>query len=119
MAALPRYVDANIMIFRAWKGGQWREVERIKVDPNNPFHIERKAKRYEELEQAEFYDKNMHNITTADCFRAAQEEGTNSIFMIYHDGPFERTITRAIVTEADKVSAPIRPLQAAGQKRAR
>ncbi len=107
------------MIFRVWKGGQWREVERIEVDPDDPFHIERKAKRYEEFENAEFYDKNMRKIAAADCFRAAQEEGTNSIFMLYHDGPFERTITRTMVTEADKVSADFAPTMAEGRKRAR
>lgn len=113
----PSNLPADTIIFRVWRGGQWVEIERVTLDPADPFHVERVASRYEQTEHAEFYDKNMHKIAAPQCLRVAQAEGTYSVFMMYPDGLFARTITRAMVTAADDLSQASEPGQ--GRKRAR
>jgi hypothetical protein len=113
----PSDLTADTIIFRVWRGGRWIEIERVPLDPHDPFHVERVANRYEQVERAEFYDKSMHKIAVPQCLQVAQDEGTYSVLMMFPDGLFGRTITRAMVTAADNLSDVSEPGQ--GRKRAR
>ena len=100
----PSDLEADAMIFWVWKANQWREIERVALDPSDPLRAVRAALRYEQHEPVEFVDKNMHGIAAAKCVQVAQAEGTRSIFMLLKDGPLERPITRAMAMAADDVA---------------
>jgi hypothetical protein len=61
--------------------GQWRKFHDLTVDPSDPSQVERQAKKYAQNHQMAFYDKNLRKVTPAQCFQAAVEDGTNTIFM--------------------------------------
>ncbi|EED23506.1 hypothetical protein TSTA_069270 [Talaromyces stipitatus ATCC 10500] len=46
----PGDLEADTIIFRVWRGGKWIEIQRVAIDPDDPFHIERVANRYEQVE---------------------------------------------------------------------
>jgi len=95
-----RTSDGTItIIFKSREKGQWREVDRLIVDQSDPFHVERVARRYARDNHTTFYDKKLRKITPAQCFRAATEDGTNTIFMKHGS---ELTVTRAIVASVSE-----------------
>ncbi|QKX63195.1 uncharacterized protein TRUGW13939_10364 [Talaromyces rugulosus] len=98
--------EPDSIIFRVWRGGEWREIQRVAIDPSDAFGVARVAKRYERDEYAMHHDKAMRNIKAAQCLRAAQDDGKNSIFMIFRNSPVDPIIiTPAMVTAADAVTA--------------
>jgi hypothetical protein len=57
-------------------------MERVTLDPSDPFRAVRVASRYERDEPVEFVDRNMHAIAAAKCVQAAQAEGTRLILLL-------------------------------------
>jgi hypothetical protein len=98
LGAKNRNQTVNI-IFKALQGGEWREMERLAVDPSDPFHTEQVAIRYVRDHGISFYDKKLGNIALRQCFRAAIEDGTNTVFIALGR---ELAITRAMVVSGSK-----------------
>jgi hypothetical protein len=68
--------------FRAQEGdGRWKTVHELQVDPLDPSEVERVARKDARNRNATFYDKNLRKLTPAQCFEAAIEDETNTIFM--------------------------------------
>ncbi|KAL4891328.1 hypothetical protein BDV59DRAFT_203528 [Aspergillus ambiguus] len=59
----------------------WKTVYELDVDPSDPTAVERLARKDARNRQATFYNKDMRMITPAQCYEAAIEDGTNTIFM--------------------------------------
>jgi hypothetical protein len=54
------------------------------VDHSDPSVVERVARKDARNRQATFYDRNLRRLTPAQCFEAAIEGGSNTIFMQLH-----------------------------------
>lgn len=50
-------------------------------DRSNSSQVEQLARKEARDRQATFYDKNLRKLTPAQCFEAAIEDDTNTIFM--------------------------------------
>ncbi|CRG91095.1 Titin [Talaromyces islandicus] len=101
---------SDSIIFRVWRGGEWREIQRVAIDPSDTFGVARVARRYERDEYALFHDKALRNIKATQCLRAAQDDGTNSIFMVFRNRPDDIiTITAAMVRAVDAVTGARHP----------
>lgn len=96
--------DPDPIIFWVRRGGEWREIQRVVIDPSDPFAVTRVAKRYERDHNATFRNQAMRNITAAQCLRAAQHDGSNSIFMSFNEGIGGHAVTRAMVSGAEAVN---------------
>lgn len=66
------------------KRGQWRQSDRLQVDPSNPSLLELVAQRYFR-EDHSLYDWNLRSLSLKQCFRAATFDGSNALFMIHKD----------------------------------
>ncbi|KAE8130756.1 hypothetical protein BDV38DRAFT_276525 [Aspergillus pseudotamarii] len=58
-----------------------RTAHEVVVDRSDPSQVERVARKEARNRQATFYDKNLRLLTPAQCFKAAIEDDTNTIFM--------------------------------------
>ncbi|KAJ5443130.1 hypothetical protein N7445_004243 [Penicillium cf. griseofulvum] len=61
--------------------GEWRRSDRLRVDPSDPSPLERVAQKYL-WKNYSLYDKNMHNLRPAQCYRAAIADGSNAFFIV-------------------------------------
>lgn len=74
--------QAVTIIFRArGNDGVWKTVRELQVNPSDPSEVERLARKDARNRNATFYDKNLRKLTPAQCFEAAIEDETNTIFM--------------------------------------
>ncbi|GFF96384.1 hypothetical protein IFM53868_08512 [Aspergillus udagawae] len=74
--------QAVTITFRArGDDGRWKTVHELQVNPSDPSDVERIARKDARNRNATFYDKNLRKLTPAQCFEAAIEDGTNTIFM--------------------------------------
>ncbi|KAJ5346216.1 hypothetical protein N7452_004220 [Penicillium brevicompactum] len=76
---------AVTILFRARdKHGVWNHVvHQMVVDPSDPSPVERMASKNVRERQATFYDQNLRQVAPGQCFNAAIEDGTNTIFMTF------------------------------------
>jgi hypothetical protein len=64
------------------ENGRWRVAYEVRVDDrSNPSQVEQLARKEARDRQATFYDKNLRKLTPTQCFEAAIEDDTNTIFM--------------------------------------
>ncbi|KAJ5369939.1 uncharacterized protein N7496_006031 [Penicillium cataractarum] len=96
------------IMFRARdKRGEWnRLVHKMAVDPSDPSPVERMAAKQARKQKATYYDQNLRQVPPGQCFQAAIEDGTNTVFMTFGDDltVSEATmdsITRALQAEHD------------------
>ncbi|CEJ62537.1 hypothetical protein PMG11_11034 [Penicillium brasilianum] len=96
------------IMFRARdERGEWnRLVHKMAVDPADPSPVERMAAKQAKAQKATYYDQNLRQVPPGQCFDAAIEDGTNTVFMTFGDDltVSEATmdaITRAIQAELD------------------
>ncbi|KAJ5588730.1 hypothetical protein N7537_011408 [Penicillium hordei] len=61
--------------------GEWRRSDRLRVDPSDPSPLERVAQKYL-WKNYSLYDKNLHNLRPAQCYRAATADGSNAFFIV-------------------------------------
>jgi hypothetical protein len=74
--------QAVTITFRAWgDDGGWKTVHKLQVNPSDPSEVEWVARKDARNQNATFYDKNLRKLTPAQCFEAAIEDKTNTIFM--------------------------------------
>jgi hypothetical protein len=74
--------QAVTITFRArGDDGGWKTVHELQVNPSDPSEVERVARKDARNQNATFYDKNLRKLTPAQCFEAAIEDETNTIFM--------------------------------------
>ncbi|KAE8155499.1 hypothetical protein BDV40DRAFT_294282 [Aspergillus tamarii] len=70
------------IVFRVRENdGRWKTAHEVVVDRSDPSQVERVARKEARNRQATFYDKNLRLLTPAQCFKAAIEDDTNTIFM--------------------------------------
>ncbi|KAF4763054.1 hypothetical protein N7455_003820 [Penicillium solitum] len=79
--------SAVTIMFRARdEHGDWnRLVHQMVVDPSDPSPVGRMASKNARERQATFYDQNLRQVPPGQCFDAAIEDGTNTIFMTFGD----------------------------------
>ncbi|EAW20712.1 uncharacterized protein NFIA_112360 [Aspergillus fischeri NRRL 181] len=74
--------QAVMITFRApGDDGGWKTVHELQVNPSDPSEVERVARKDARNQNATFYDKDLRKLTPAQCFEAAIEDETNTIFM--------------------------------------
>lgn len=75
------------IIFKTRSGsGEWDTVvHELVVDQSDPSPVERIAKKDARNRKAIFYDKSLRTIPPTQCFDAAIEDGTNTIFIAFGD----------------------------------
>ncbi|KAL5335653.1 hypothetical protein BJX70DRAFT_390567 [Aspergillus crustosus] len=74
--------DQVTIHFRArGEDGKWQTVHELEVDWSDPSEVERVARKDARNRKATFYDKDLRKLTPAQCFEAAIEDGTNTIYM--------------------------------------
>ncbi|KAK9604418.1 hypothetical protein V6Z93_002386 [Aspergillus fumigatus] len=74
----PPYVEITIW---SYERDDWRLSDRLQVDPSDPSPVERVARKYTWKDYS-LYDKNMQSLSPAQCYRAANIDGNNAIFII-------------------------------------
>ncbi|KAI1829420.1 hypothetical protein DTO006G1_9636 [Penicillium roqueforti] len=67
--------------FWAFEREQWRQSDRLLVNPSDPSPLERLARKYS-WKGYSLYDLRLQSLKPAQCFRAATVDGRNAIFMI-------------------------------------
>jgi hypothetical protein len=67
--------------FWAFEREQWRQSDRLLVDPSNTSPVEQRARKYL-WKGYSLYDLHLQSLSPAHCFRAATADGRNAIFMI-------------------------------------
>jgi hypothetical protein len=91
--------QAVTITFRArGDDGEWKTVHELQVNPSDPSEVERVARKDARNRNATFYDKNLRKLTPAQCFEAAIEDETNTIYMKF-DGELvmdEETMTSIV-----------------------
>jgi hypothetical protein len=70
--------------FWTFEREQWRQTNRIQVDPSDPAPVERVAKKYVRKKYS-LYDRNLQSLKPDQCYRAATVDGNNAIFVISED----------------------------------
>ncbi|KAJ6112292.1 hypothetical protein N7523_002114 [Penicillium sp. IBT 18751x] len=61
--------------------GEWRRSDRLRVNPSDPSLLERVAQKYL-WKNYSLYDRNLHSLRPAQCFRAATADGSNAFFVV-------------------------------------
>lgn len=67
--------------FWSFEREEWRQSDRLQVDPSDPSPVERIARKYSRKNYS-LYDKNLQSLSPAQCYRAATIDGNNAIFLI-------------------------------------
>ncbi|KAJ6018994.1 hypothetical protein N7522_001061 [Penicillium canescens] len=100
--------SAVTIMFRARdEHGDWnRLVHHMVVDLSDPTPVERMASKNARAHKATFYDQNLRQVPPRQCFDAAIEDGTNTIFMTFGDDlvvseEAVNSITRALQADCD------------------
>lgn len=74
--------DQVTIVFRAHgEDGRWQTAYELQVAWSDPSEVERVARKDARNRKATFYNKDLRKLTPAQCFEAAIEDGTNTIFM--------------------------------------
>ena len=107
-AGAPTRPSAVTIMFRARdEHGEWnRLVHQMVVDPSDPSPVERMAAKNARVRQATFYDQNLRQVPPAQCFDAAIEDGTNTVFVTFGDDlvvseETMESVTRALQADGD------------------
>lgn len=110
--------SAVTIMFRARdEQGEWnRLVHQMEVDPSDPSPVERMAAKQARAQQATYYDQNLRQVPPGQCFDAAIEDGTNTIFVTFGDDltvseEMVDTITRALQADRDDDDRPAKRMQ--------
>ncbi|CAG7925989.1 unnamed protein product [Penicillium olsonii] len=76
-------VPQNHIEIRIWslERGEWRQCDCLHIDPSNPSLMERVAQKYL-WKSYSLYDKDLHNLRPAQCYRAATADGSNALFVV-------------------------------------
>lgn len=106
----PGTASENVtIIFKTRSGsGEWDTVvHELVVDQSDPSPVERMAKKDARNRKAIFYDKSLRTIPPTQCFDAAIEDGTNTIFIAFGDElavdeEAVASVSRALGTEQGK-----------------
>ena len=79
--------ESVTIIFKTRSGsGEWDTVvHELVVDQSDPSPVERMAKKDARNRKAIFYDKSLRTIPPTQCFDAAIEDRTNTIFVAFGD----------------------------------
>jgi hypothetical protein len=67
--------------FWSFERGEWKQSDRLRVDPTDPSPVERVARKYS-WKNYSLYDRNLQSVSPAQCYRAATVDGNNAIFLI-------------------------------------
>ncbi|KAJ6018563.1 hypothetical protein N7522_002027 [Penicillium canescens] len=76
-------VPQNHIEVQLWslERGEWRRSDRLHIDPSNPSLMERVAQKCL-WKNYSLYDKDLHNLRPAQCYRAATADGSNALFVV-------------------------------------
>jgi hypothetical protein len=81
-AALPQPQQGPVEIhFWTFEREQWKQCDRLLVNPSDPSPLERLARKYT-WKGYSLYDLRLQSLRPTQCFRAAITDGRNAIFMI-------------------------------------
>ena len=111
-SAATELTDVTIMFRARNENGEWnRVVHQMVVDPSDPSPVERMAKKNARKRNATFYDQNLRTLAPTQCFDAAIEDGTKTIFVTFGDEQAvdEETIesvTRALESDTHQDDQP-------------
>ncbi|RAK94832.1 uncharacterized protein BO80DRAFT_420270 [Aspergillus ibericus CBS 121593] len=75
---LPDLVEISFWTFER---EEWRQSDRLRVNPSDPSPVERVARKYS-WKSYSLYDKNLQSLSPAQCYRAATADDSNTIFLI-------------------------------------
>ncbi|RMJ21831.1 hypothetical protein PHISP_07297 [Aspergillus sp. HF37] len=67
--------------FWSFERDEWKQSDRLRVDPSDPSPVERIARKYS-WKNYSLYDRNLQSLSPAQCYRAATVDGNNAIFLI-------------------------------------
>lgn len=67
--------------FWSFERGQWKQSDRVRVNPSDPSPVERIARKYP-WKNYSLCDRNLHSLSPAQCYRAATVDGNNVVFLI-------------------------------------
>jgi hypothetical protein len=74
--------DTTLRItFMIYEQGRWRPYDHLTVTPAEPAAVEQLVRKYARNRHTIFYDKDLRPLLAEQCFWAATEDGTNTIFM--------------------------------------
>ena len=103
------------IMFRARnENGEWdRVVHQMVVDPSDPSPVERMAKKNARKRNATFYDRNLRTLAPTQCFDAAIEDGTKTIFVTFDnelavDEETMESVTRALESDTHQDDRPVK-----------
>lgn len=74
----PGFVEIS---FWSFEREEWKQTDRLKVDPSDPSPVERIAKKYS-WKNYSLYDRNLQSLSPAQCYRAATVDGNNAVLLI-------------------------------------
>lgn len=89
--------------------GNWRRSDRLRVDPSDLSPLERVAQKYL-WKNYSLYDKNMHNLRPAQCYRAAIADGSNAFFIVSEHEEKKLAAEGRVVKEKNLLSMASRVL---------
>lgn len=67
--------------FWTFEQEEWKQSDRLQVDPSDPSPVERVARKYT-WKNYSLYDWKLQSLSPAQCYRAATVDGNNAIFLI-------------------------------------
>lgn len=77
-ASPPTLVEISFWTFEQ---EEWKQSDRLRVDPSDPSPVERVARKYT-WKNYSLYDLNLQSLSPAQCYRAATVDGNNAIFLV-------------------------------------
>ena len=103
------------IMFRARnENSEWdRVVHQMVVDPSDPSPVERMAKKNARKHNTTFYDQNLRTLAPTQCFDAAIEDGTKTIFVTFGnelavDEETMESVTRALESDTHQDDRPVK-----------
>ena len=111
-SAATELTDVTIMFRARNENGEWnRVVHQMVVDPSDPSPVERMAKKNARKRNATFYDQNLRTLAPTQCFDAAIEDGTKTIFVTFDnelvvDEETMESVTRALESDTHQEDRP-------------
>lgn len=67
--------------FWALEREEWKQSDRLQVDPSDPSPVERIARKYS-WKNYSLYDRNLQSLSPTQCYRAATVDGNNAMSLI-------------------------------------
>jgi hypothetical protein len=65
----------------SFERGEWKWPDRLRINPSDPSLLERLAQKYLWKDYS-LYDRNLHNLRPAQCYRVATADGSNAFFVV-------------------------------------